>query len=46
MKTEAAMNRNRAVMTLMLCLAGAALLSACSEAKSEPLEVTYYYLPG
>lgn len=35
--------------TGLAVLAGFALLAlplACAEAKAEPLEVTYYYLPG
>ena len=34
-----------AVSTL-LGLAGTAMLLGCGQAKADPLEVTYYYLPG
>ena len=31
---------------LALGVGAAALLQGCTPAKAEPLEVTYYYLPG
>ena len=33
-------------LVALAAVAGAGLLSGCSDAKAEPLEVTYYYLPG
>ena len=33
-------------LVLLAAAAGAGLLTGCSEAKAEPLDVTYYYLPG
>ncbi len=33
-------------LALLTAVAGAGLLTGCGEAKAEPLEVTYYYLPG
>ena len=42
------MKRNTLVTALaaVLGLAVLALPIACGEAKAQPLEVTYYYLPG
>jgi hypothetical protein len=36
----------RAVALSMLLLASLGLLIACGEPRAEPIEVTYYYLPG
>jgi hypothetical protein len=33
-------------LALLAAATGAGLLTGCSEAQAEPLEVTYYYLPG
>ena len=35
-----------AMAVVALALAAAGGLAGCTEAKAEPLEVTYYYLPG
>jgi hypothetical protein len=35
-----------AALGLLLSLAAAGLLSGCGTAQAEPIEVTYYYLPG
>lgn len=41
------MNRIAAgLCVLALGVGAAALLPSCTPAKAEPLEVTYYYLPG
>jgi len=41
------MRWNRSNTTAALCLLGIALLaSGCGSAQADPLEVTYYYLPG
>ena len=37
--------RNQATLTALLLLT-AALGGACTAAEADPLEVTYYYLPG
>ena len=36
----------RHIVAGLLLLATAGLLAACSESRAEPVEVTYYYLPG
>ena len=33
-------------LTALALVAGAGLLSGCAETRAEPVEVTYYYLPG
>lgn len=38
--------RFKAVALALLGLSAVALLPGCSSAKADPLEVTYYYLPG
>jgi hypothetical protein len=41
------MNERRvSTVVLVLSLLAAAGLTGCSEAKAEPIELTYYYLPG
>lgn len=41
------MRWSRSNSALALCLLGIAVLaSGCGSAQAEPLEVTYYYLPG
>ena len=39
-------DRKIAVASLLCCGILLAGMAGCTEAKSEPLEVTYYYLPG
>ena len=36
----------QAAMTASILLLALAVSTACGPAKAEPLEVTYYYLPG
>jgi len=38
---------SRSNLAVALCLVGiAALATGCGSAQADPLEVTYYYLPG
>lgn len=38
--------RRVSTVVLVLSLLAAAGFTGCSEAKAEPIELTYYYLPG
>jgi hypothetical protein len=33
-------------VSILVAAAGAGLLTGCGETKAEPLDVSYYYLPG
>jgi hypothetical protein len=39
-------NKRLAVLSVLCCAALIVPLAGCTDAKSEPLQLTYYYLPG